>query len=325
MTLDEYFEKWLEEYAKFHHSPGWLTTDRHMYAKFVKPVIGQRLLREIQPLNIQHVLQKMVKEGKAKSYANRIRVMLHKMFAEALTTYRYVTYNPVSAVKPFKEDPYHAPHLKQDEAKALLKWAPSHWSGLGIDLALQLGLREGEIVGLKWDAVDLEQRRMEIRRKFERKTKVLEEFTKGKKVRVLGIYPDGLLERLKQQRAKYPKAEFVVCKEDGSMISYIAIINALKYGIRDCKLSYVTVHGLRHTYASLYMQNGGDLYDLQKVMGHQSAKTTERYRHTDPDYLRSKCNVFSLYDVEPNVVEQNSAQTPPTEKKPMLRLVEGGF
>ncbi len=68
------------------------------------------------------------------------------------------------------------------------------------------------------------------------------------------------------------------------------------------------------------MQNEGDLYDLQLLMGHQSAKTTERYRHRDPEYIRSRCDVFSLYD-EDRSTQVSSAQTPPAAEKVVLRLV----
>lgn len=314
MTYDEFFEKFFDEYAKVHHSPGWQNTDRLIHQRYVSPVLGRRLLRDVHPLDIQRVLQEMLKLGLAKSYANRVRVLVHKVFNEAVRTYRYLPFNPVSSVKPFKEDPYEAPHLKQEEAISLLRWSDSHRYGLGIHLALQLGLREGEVLGLKWDVIDLQTRSITIKRKWNKKTKMLDEFTKGRNIRYLGIYPDGLLQRLKEQRERYPRSEFVVCDSEEKPLTAMQLIHTLRLGIKATGVPWVTIHGLRHTYATLYMQNGGDLYDLQLLMGHQSAKTTERYRHRDPEYMKSRCNVFDLY----------SAQTPPAEQKAVLRLVRGG-
>lgn len=321
ITLDEFFEKWFHDYACVHHSKGWQRSDRRMYERFVGPTIGKYLLREVQPVDIQRVLREMLRAEKAASYANRVRTMLHKMFNEAVRTYRYLIYNPVSAVRPLKEDPYVASSFSAAEAKELLRWADGERYGIALHLALQLGLREGEIIGLKWDAIDFQTRSLSVRRKWDKNLKVLDEFVKGKKVRTLGIYPDGLLERLKLQRARFPESEFVVCQPDLSSVSAMQVIHTLKRGIAARGLKRVTVHGLRHTFASLYMQNGGDLYDLQKVMGHQSAVTTERYRHTDPEYLKKKCNIFDLYSGPPK--EPSSAQIPPKAEKPQLRLVGG--
>ncbi|NDD92465.1 hypothetical protein EBZ37_10310, partial [bacterium] len=183
MTLNQYFEKWFEEYASLHHSKGWQKSDRQMYETYIKSLIGQRLLVEIQPVDIQRVLREMIHAGLKASYANRVRTMLHKMFNEAVLTYRFLTSNPVTAVRRFKEEPFMASNLNHLEAAKLLVWADLEPHGIALHIALQLGLREGEILGLKWDAVDLETRSLSVRRKWDKKTNVLDEFVKGKKIR----------------------------------------------------------------------------------------------------------------------------------------------
>jgi integrase len=183
-----------------------------------------------------------------------------------------------------------------------------------------LGLREGEVCGLMWDAVDLDQRMFAVRRKYQKKISVLEEFTKGKKIRTLGIYPDALLERMRNQRSLFPRSDFVVCRPQGEMVTPMQLIVLLQNGIKATGISRVTFHGLRHTFATLYMQSGGDLYDLQKIMGHEDVSTTERYRHTDPEYLRLKCGVLNLYE-KSETTQVSSAQIPPKTEKPVLRLV----
>lgn len=284
-----------------------------MHRKYLSPFLRSKLLRDIHPLDIQRVFQEMLKQGLAKSYANRVRALLHKVFAEAVKTYRYLAYNPVSSVRPFKEDPFEAPHLKAADAAKFLQWADTHPYGMAFHLATQLGLREGEVLGLKWDAVELDTRSITVKRKWNKKVGVMDEFTKGRNIRYLGIYPDGLLDRLKEHRALYPDAEFVACRPNGLMLCPMQLQRALIRGIKETGIARTTFHGLRHSFATLYMQNGGDLYDLQLLMGHQSARTTERYRHRDPEYMKAKCNVFDLY----------SAYSPPKTENQVLRLVSG--
>ena len=61
---------------------------------------------------------------------------------------------------------------------------------------------------------------------------------------------------------------------------------------------YITFHGTRHTFASHWMMNGGDLYKLQKILGHKDIKMTQRYAHLAPD-------VYSAdYDRLGNSIEQ---------------------
>ncbi len=312
MTMNEYFEKWFEEYARHHHSPGWQTTDLSMYRLHIMPVIGDSLIREVRATDIQNVLAKMREKGQAASSANRIRQLMSKMFTEATKTYRFIDFNPVSAVRSYKETQKQIEYLREDEAKVLMTWADRQPLGIAIHLALHLGLREGEIVGLKWNAINMSLKCVDIQRKWEKKTKVLEEFTKGRKIRTLGIPQQGLLDRLIKQRLKYPNSEFVVCDESEKMITPNALIAFLKKGVEDTQVRRITVHGLRHSFASLYMQKGGNLFDLQKLMGHSDAKTTERYRHSDPDYLRSRCKIVDLYS--------SSAQIPP---KP--EILENGY
>jgi len=320
LSLDDYFAKWINDYAQYHHSAGWQQTEHVIYRKYIQPILGLHSIREIQPLDIRRVLNEMRKRGMAESYANRCRQMLHKMFNEAVSTYRYLPLNPVSAIKPYRELPKHTLTLTKNEANRLLTWADGHDLGLGIHLALSLGLRQGEVCGLKWDTINFEGRSITIRRKFQKKVNVLEEFAKGKKIRVLGLYPDGLLCRLKAQKERNPQSEFVVCRPSGSMVTAMQLISCLGKGLAATQIRRVTFHGLRHTFASLFMESGGDLYDLQKIMGHEAVATTERYRHTDPEYLRQQCSRLDLYSAGP-LTQVSSAQIPPKNGKEGRKLV----
>jgi len=299
-----------------HHSPGWQISDRQMFKDYVTKSLGSRLLKDIRPVDIQRILREVHLQGRSASTTNRVRQLMNKMFNEAVETHRYISFNPVRSVRKLKENPKVTPHLSRDHATKLLEWARKHPLGVALQLGLQLGLREGEIVGLKWDAINLSRRELIVQRKWEKKSKRLEEFPKGKKIRVLGIYPDGLLEALNGQRTRFPNAEFVVSDSNGQRVEPHQLIHVLAQGVIDTGIRRISMHGLRHTFASLYMQSGGSLYDLQKLMGHTSIGTTERYRHTDPEYMKERCNVFDLY--------RSSAQIPPKIATGGLRVIEGG-
>jgi integrase len=56
----------------------------------------------------------------------------------------------------------------------------------------------------------------------------------------------------------------------------------------------IRFHDLRHTFASHFMMNGGNIYDLQKILGHSSVKMTERYAHLSPNHLSDAMKIVSF-------------------------------
>ena len=64
--------------------------------------------------------------------------------------------------------------------------------------------------------------------------------------------------------------------------------------IKDADLKSIGLHGLRHTFASQFMMNGGDLYELKNILGHKNISNTEIYAHLSPDYLAKSRNIVSI-------------------------------
>lgn len=73
---------------------------------------------------------------------------------------------------------------------------------------------------------------------------------------------------------------YVLAKQNGRPYSADEITTLFARFLKEEEISIEgNVHKLRHTFASLIMQNGGNLYDLSKLMGHSSIKMTEKYSH----------------------------------------------
>jgi site-specific recombinase XerD len=72
-------------------------------------------------------------------------------------------------------------------------------------------------------------------------------------------------------------------------------------------------HDLRHTFASHFMMNGGNIYDLQKILGHTSLEMTQRYAHLAPEHLVRASNVVSFGSKFERVNLEVSAYLAPTE------------
>lgn len=155
--------------------------------------------------------------------------------------------------------------------------------------AIYTGMRAGELAGLCWDDVDFEQRLITVQRSFDGPTK-------SDEVRRVPIL-DVLYTPLKKWRLRHP-GRFVFTNRDGRMLGKSArlfqevlhrvLVRAefpmVQRGGRQRR--YVRFHDLRHTFASHWVMKGGDIFKLQKILGHESIKMTQRYAHLQPDAFR---------------------------------------
>jgi integrase len=151
--------------------------------------------------------------------------------------------------------------------------------------AIFTGLRAGELAGLRWVDVDLEQRLIMVRRSFEGPTK-------SDEPRPVPLV-DALLPTLRAWRLQHP-GNLVFTNRDGRMLQpssrlFQEVLHRVldRAGFpkveRGGKLRrYVHFHSLRHTFASHWAMRGGDLFKLQKVLGHANVTMTNRYAHLQP-------------------------------------------
>jgi site-specific recombinase XerD len=76
---------------------------------------------------------------------------------------------------------------------------------------------------------------------------------------------------------------------------FVSIFNAWNTARNKAGLSGLRIHDLRHSFASALVNHGVPIYDVQKLLGHQSIKTTERYSHLSPERLRESASAASIF------------------------------
>jgi len=138
--------------------------------------------------------------------------------------------------------------------------------GALVTIALNTGMRRGEIMGLTWDRV-----------KFDRGVLMLE-----------GIHAKG------KTRREIPMTDTVDAllsawpgPRDGRLFPAGRPDRGYLHALDTAKLMDVTFHTLRHTFASHFMMRGGNLYELQKLLGHKDITMTMRNAHLSPEHLRA--------------------------------------
>jgi integrase len=147
-------------------------------------------------------------------------------------------------------------------------------------LALECGLRLGEIVGLSKRDIDFERCQVHIHRQWLAKHACYGP-TKGRKERFVPFSPhSGIVEALKEAIARSPHPEAIVVTRTGQRIlpGKLSEYHFHKI-VTKSKVPRIRFHDLRHTFASWYMIQVGDIWSLKSILGHVDIQTTQRYAH----------------------------------------------
>lgn len=165
--------------------------------------------------------------------------------------------------------------------------------------AIYTGMRAGELAGLMWSDIDFKNRIITIQRSYSGPTK-------NYRIRRVPIF-DSLLPDLKKWALVRLSKNFIFPNTYGRMLQPSSRIFQEKLHkvlqradfpkvIRGKKeANYIRFHDLRHTFASHFVMNGGDIYKLQKILGHQSISMTERYSHLAPHAFEKEFDRFGSH------------------------------
>ena len=146
---------------------------------------------------------------------------------------------------------------------------------------LATGLRRGELLGLKWEDIDFEHSNLRGKRQIARiNGEVTEAPLKTKNAyRTLPLAEDTIAV-LKQQRKKVGNSPWVFPSPTGGPISPDSVLHMLHRVLKRAGVPRVRFHDLRHTFATLALQNGGDVKTVSGMLGHYSAGfTLDTYAH----------------------------------------------
>lgn len=175
--------------------------------------------------------------------------------------------------------------LGKDEVCALLDEAARRDGMLHglLHLALHSGLRKGELFGLRWSDVDLDARRLDVRRSYR-------SAPKNGKVRHLRL-ATACVPVLRRWKALCPRTAeglvfpvtFAGRSRMGDADDMLGLPELL--AATGCRVLQRPFHALRHTFASHFIMAGGNLLTLQKMLGHSDVKMTLIYAHLAPDFM----------------------------------------
>jgi integrase len=229
---------------------------------------------------------------RAGSTIAQVRTVLH-----VAERYGHVSRNAARLAKPVAHQHAEVAPLSLEEARALLGQVREQRLGSLFTVALSLGLRQGECVGLRWEDVDLEAARLTVVRQITRTNEHVEAEgdPKTRRSRRSLILPrvcvDQLARHREQQATERREAlewvdrDLVWPSETGTPLSPSNLRRLLR---RQCELAgirQVTFHTLRHSVATLLLAQGVPSAVILDVLGHQDVRMLRRYQHVT-DSLR---------------------------------------
>jgi integrase len=287
ITFSEFTEVWLRNYGAVHKTEGALKNDRQIMRDYLVPAWGPKPLTSVTKRDIANLQGKLVAEGRIKPKTiNNIVGLAHTIFNVAVQ-WEYLRVNPAESVPQIKVPEQDYELWTFDERDKFLRWARANDPELHdiIATAVYTGLRRGEMEALKRDCIDLERRFIIVKRSYCSKTRRINEYTKGKKIRRVPM--NDVVFRIMQERAFLSMDSLVLPADYGHIVQ--EWFGPAEY---DAGVSEITFHDLRHTFASHLAMMGVSVFDIQKLMGHADIKTTMRYMHLAPDHLAGVTDVL---------------------------------
>jgi integrase len=284
-TLGEWLSWWLEEDVAVDRAASTVYAYRNMARCHILPALGAVRLRKLTAMEVQIYLYTQLNEGLSPNTVLKQYLMLFTALRKA-TMLEMIPANPMERVTPPKKEATRYTFYSPAQIRVLFRAVEGTMLELAVKLAAYLGLRRSEITGLRWDCVDFERDVIIIR---EVRTEVGgKDIVKAPKtatsVRRLGIgglrdLRAVLLRAWERRRSDDPR-ELVLLRDDGTPPMANDLTWQMAQVVRQNGLSKITLHGLRHSFASVANSQGVPMFDISRTLGHSSiAITSNIYTH----------------------------------------------
>lgn len=313
ITVGQWLDIWLSEYLG-DVKRSTLAQYGYQVRVHIKPCLGPVILQKLSAPMIQKMYNDKLKAGLSPKSIKNLHGVLHKALQQAVLC-QYLKINPTLACKlPRVEKKEMHPLHDQYVSMFLDEIKGKPYADLFL-VDIFTGLREGEIIGLTWDNVDFSKGviRVEKQLKRERQINGGNEYKFGplKNDKTRTIIPAPVVfsvlrnvkKRQAENRMKYGTSyenpdNLVFTNELGGHLSPVSLLGCFKRRVKAIGVPETRFHDLRHTYATLSLQNGVDIKTVSANLGHATvAFTLDVYGHvTDKMMQESAARMQAYYE-----------------------------
>lgn len=291
LTVREYLARWLEDAARPTIRPSTYVRYEAIIRLHIAPRIGDIPLVKLSPVHVQGMNVDLERAGVSPRMRQFTHAVLHRALNQAVK-WGLVDRNVCDAVDRPRVPRKELRTLNAEEAQRLLEAAKGDRLEALLVLALTTGMRQGELLGLQWEDVDLKTGTVYIRRTLlELKGKLTLGETKSGRNRRVDL-PDIAVETLREHRkrmlAEGHPGPWVFCDTQGGPIRKSNLTRRwFKPLLQRAGLPDIRFHDLRHTAATLLLTLGVHPKIVQERLGHsQISLTLDTYSHVLPSMQR---------------------------------------
>lgn len=295
MTVGQMLDMWMTDHVELTLAPKTILFYKNYIDIYLKKYLGDIKLHDLKANHVTSFYNKLKKDNKSNGVINKCHKTLRAALYQAYR-WEYTDKKIMDKVTPPRVDKVLPSFWDEKEIKLGLEYFKEHALLFHIKVALNLGLRQGEVCGLKEDDIDYENKTITISRVIQFVNN--EVITKSPKTessnRILPLSHYMINEF--QQRSEWIQDNMTFMKdkyntdwfgyfsvdETGNIIHDRKVSSRFRKAMnrKDCDLKKITFHDLRHSCASWLLFKGAGMKDIQEILGHSSMRTTsDIYSH----------------------------------------------
>ena len=264
--------------------------DLYVFDKHIRPTFGKKLLTDISSEDLDGWMTRQLDDGYKPATINKHSSMLNRMLNIAVQ-WAYLDKNPFKGVviKKLPIGDHIQRFLTLSEIKSLLsacKRSTHPYLHLFVKLLLLTGARKSELRLAKWTSID------------EQKGELFVAVSKSGRSRTI-VLSKKALAVLEQIRLRSDALGMPITRDSWvfanprTHLPYTSLHIAFFKARESAGLNSVRMHDLRHTYASLLINNGASIYEVQQLLGHYNISMTERYARLFPNTLQERVDIIA--------------------------------
>jgi integrase len=293
LKLGEYLDRWLPDIRDTVTQRTWERYEQ-IVRVHIKPALGRVRLKALSPTHVRMLYREKLDAGLSRRTVQYIHTTLHKALKDAVSD-GLIPRNLAEGIRPPRPMKKEITPLSPKQARAFFAAAhEDRFEGLYV-LAVHCGLREGELLGLKWDDVDLETGMLRVRRTLSqpRSGYVFEppKNGKGRSIKLTQAATEALKGHLERQLEEidgsgdyYQDQGLIFPSRKGTPMNATNLTTrSFKPLLKRAGLPNIRLHDLRHTCATLMLCEGVHIKLVQELLGHATISITlDTYSHLLP-------------------------------------------
>jgi len=315
LTLSDWLYTWLDTYKKNDLRARTYQSYEYLIRIHINPHLGNIQLKNLNHEQIQNFYNFLSSKGRidgkgglSPKTIKNIHTLLHEVLEKAVQTQKIYTNVAKTANLPKKENK-EIKILSKDDQLLFLKVVNSNRLGIAFIVSLATGLRVGELLGLRWEDVDMDNNILNVNQTigrvklFDENSSVKSKLAFGEPKTAAGkrsvSIPPCVTEQLKKHKKKqneerlvfdgvFNEHNLVFCSQIGIPIDPKNLDRTFKSLLKKAELEKTNLHALRHTYATRLLEANEHPKTVQELLGHSTISTTlDIYSHVNSELKHS--------------------------------------